>query len=50
MIKNTKDKVIGALKRVKDNWMTNHAKKQEEFSTMKSRGYGDVGWNPFKKK
>ena len=30
-MKNTKDKVIGALKRMKDKWMVGHKKRQEEF-------------------
>ena len=40
--------LVSWFRKKKKGWMESHTIKQKEFSEMKSRGYGDVGWNPFK--
>ena len=50
MMKNTKDKVMGAMMRLKNKWMEGHAKRQKEFDEGYSMGIREVGWNPFNKK
>ena len=41
--------LVNWMRKKKKGWMEGHAKRQKEFEEKKSRGYGDVSWNPFKK-